>query len=291
MYDARKGGAASENEAKPWAFGLVALMVVVVVFFGVWKGPDLLNGGSGDASAAMTGERAIIARVFPEPREQGIILKMAQLDPIGYADFAQGFERGDSPDQIRADYTVWTERFTIENLHLLAVMDVKYLNQLIDLTVDKLRDLEASGSRYCSMSFYTALEQRGEAAAMTEASRIAAMAQTPGNPLYEYAVRANEIVLEGMIEARSNPKEYGELDKSDMSRIRDSAMSLMMAPEFQMMMSGREPTPAQLSKINACAVGREFIVAFDGINDRTKGRLWQTALRQGGDLSSLAAMR
>ncbi len=287
MYDARSRVSTAGGGNELW-FGLGILALAAIVFLAVWKGPDLLSGSG--AGLRNDPERMRIAAVFPDERMQDVILSMKQIDPAGYADFARGFDRGDTAVAMQVSFTEWNQLFYISNMDTLAYIDMKYVDRVMEVSRERLRAMSAEGSRWCKGATYIAYQSMPQHRIEAEIKRLIAGADKPGTPLYEFNLEMNLIMVEAIAEAKRKPKHYGKPGADDMMTMVMTAEGLKKAPEFAMFRSGREPTPSQIASADVCKMGSKLLKVAIALPKSTKGKLWQAGLTgefQPGGLTGL----
>jgi|GEM_PF-3294004 len=289
MYDARGRTIAAGGGNELW-FGLGILAVAAIVFLAVWKGPDLMSGG-GAAKFAGGPERARVAAVFPDERMQDVILSMKEIDPVGYADFARGFDRGDTTATMQVGFTEWNQLFYISNMDALAYIDMKYVDRVMAVSRERLRALSAEGSRWCKGSTYIAYQRMPQHRVQEELKRLVAGADKPGTPLYEFNLEMNLIMVEAIAEAKRKPKHYGKPGTDDMMTLVMTAEGLKKAPEFAMFRSGREPSPSEIARADVCLMGSKLLKVAIALPKSTKGKLWQAGLTGEFKPDGLAGLR
>jgi hypothetical protein len=286
MYDARSRMTAPGGGNELF-FGLGILVVAAVVFLAVWKGPDIFSGGGMGADP----ERARIAEVFPDARMQDVILGMKEVDPAGYAEFARGFDRGDTPVAMRANFTEWNELFYISNMPTLAYIDMKYVDEVMELSRDALKSLSAQNSRWCSGGTYLAYQGMSESRIQSEMKRLISGADRPGTPLYEFSLEMNLIMVEAIQQAQRKPKRYGKPGSDDMMTLMMTVQGLQKSPEFAMFRSGRQPTPSQIASADVCKMGSRLLKVAIALPRSTKGKIWQASLTGELDPGGMAGLR
>ncbi|MEM6535906.1 MAG: hypothetical protein AAF613_09730, partial [Pseudomonadota bacterium] len=157
-------------------------------------------------------------------------------------------------------------------------MDVTYVNELIDLSSDAMRQLSSSRSKWCKAGTYEKMQYMSEKQAMEFGQSFFDY----GTPFYTYAVRVNTILFNGVADARKSPARYGKLTSSDEAALQSLMFSMMMDPEVQSLMamgSGRMNTQA-LARVDLCKLGLAGIDAVAKLPNETKGRLWAEGMRQ-----------
>lgn len=283
MYDARgRTGANGGSGGSELWFGVGLVAVVLLSFLAVWKGPDLLSGRGGRGADP---ERARLAAVFPDERMQDVIIGMKNLDPAGYADFAYGLDRGDSPDAMQSSFTEWSELFYINNMTTLAGMDMKYLDEVLDVMIDATQDLSDARSSWCQGGTFIRMQTQSPAALERQMDALMATSNRPGTPLYDFNVEMNLIMVKAIDQSRRKPKRYGEMGTGDMITLASAFKALQKAPELRALQN-RNASASDLANVDMCKLGRRFLKVFRSLPKDTKGRLWHTAL-SGKGLDSL----
>lgn len=280
MYDARNGGGASGQSAL--LFNIAMIGVVAIAFFGVLLWPQSEpNNPAGTILAEQDAENAILT-VLKDKETKDYVAALTRLSPAAAKrldrEATKAIESGASKQEVAL---LVNESFNYdldEVLKQMPSLNVKYINQTIDLTRNGMRRLTSSRSKWCKASTYEKMQHMSQ----TQAMKFGQSFFDYGTPFYKFALETNTILFNGAAEARQSPVRHGKLTSADEAALQSLMFTMMMDPEVQnlMAMGSGEPNAQALAQIDICKLGLAGIDAVAKLPDATKGRLWAEGMRQ-----------
>lgn len=273
MYDARGKTGPFGSDA---LFGVLTLCVVAFAFLAVWKGPDLMGGGSAPVSAMA----AVPAEAAPasagSPQEQRYLAALAALSPQIHSDLerrlsADGLDRA----AMRLALQEAGARAFMEHAANLPHVAVDDLDRMLERVIGELEKASRSGSELCKGSMLAKLEGMAPAKLQRELGR-AGLDMDAADAL---SLELGADALEMLARARSNPARHGKLTARDETALQGLAMSLMADPQIMQAMMASSEREA-MAGMDVCALGVSALSAVRDLPDGTKGRAWAAMFDQ-----------
>ncbi len=294
MYDARNNKGSVDSNA---GFAVIAILVVAAAFFLALKLPFGSNGsvqaatGAGSGMVSGTGH---LEATFKSRSAKAYLTALKEVDPATYGQLETQIARagGSRAKQMQTLIESSTDVFKA-NADVLVKADSRHFDAILMLTRDGLRQASRSRSKWCRGSQYTALEGMSPLAAQQFGQQIMDLAE----PMQDFALQTNTLLLEAVRDARLRPVNHGELNRADKAAMQGLMMSVISDPQIMPLMmqaqTGADPKDL-LAKVNVCEVGITAVLALKTLPQGTKGRLWAEAVRQArdgkGDLSQLKGL-
>ena len=272
MYDARGGGSSSNGTM----FGLAVGGVIVAAFAAVFFWPT----GNAGSNTNVIANGVQVHAAFESEEEQAFAKTLRKVDEASYLRLEKRFQNGGVAASKRHEIMM-EEILTVAMDHIgdLARSDVKYFTAMIDDVNNGLKSASRSGEKLCKGSTYTSLQNMNE----VQVGRFLEREILSKKEIREFALKLNRRMLEAILEARKNPKNYGPMQASDQRAVQNMARKLMFQPEFlgiaMSMNSGRNPEAA-LAKIDVCELGHVVLRTINQLPEQTKGRIWAQAIAE-----------
>jgi len=173
--------------------------------------------------------------------------------------------------------------------------DVKYFDQSLNVIKVGLSRLSSNSPRYCSASYYTALENGNPDEMLADLSGLFEYDSVG----YQFALDLSKVVLEGVENGRKSPNRYGRLTEDDQQAVQGLAMRMMSNPKIANVMRIQTLPEAQQKRamglLNVCDISNEIIAGLLSLPQDTKkramGELSRTAKsdNMGQSLQDMAA--
>ncbi|MGB3624626.1 MAG: hypothetical protein WA989_02290 [Henriciella sp.] len=282
MFDARN---VSEKSGGGLVFGLLTIALVSALFFGVLFFPSLTGPGKSEVPGmAETPASTSLAAAFDDQPTLDYIQKLRATFPSAATDLERTLERASArgADKVELGLLVLQagHQEIAGSIDRLAKADVRYFNQILDLSVEGLNDLSSSGAPYCKgsdlITFASLSDQQLYAAAFDRVGH--------GAGLYNYGLEMNGVILDAIRAARANPRNYSRLTSADERAAQTLAFSLMTDPQIMKLLTLEGTSRAQMDEamrdVNFCDLGVSIIRKVDALPEDTKGRLWGELWRQ-----------
>lgn len=158
------------------------------------------------------------------------------------------------------------------DLGYLMRADVAYLDKLLAMLQTGATSLSREAPQYCKLSAYETLQ----ANTIGQLSTDMASNFSYGSRGYDWLVRFDRILLEGIEDGRNNPKSHGRLRPADLKVLQTMGTQVMSERHLSKLAKLRsEPPPARrdaIANMNLCEMLAEALTAVNRLPDETKGR-------------------
>lgn len=182
----------------------------------------------------------------------------------------------------------------LENAHdILFKADVKYFDEILNVTKTGLARLSAHAPKFCRISHYEALATSGSDDALTE---FLAMLDYDSAG-YKFGIEFNQVLLEGIEDGRKSPNKYGRMTSEDERAFQALMMRMMSNSKVKIAMQVQSMPPAEqkraFAKLNICDLSNEVIAGVQSLPQDTKKRVMgeMSRMAESGELGgSLSGM-
>lgn len=278
MYDARKysgGGSLKDG----MAFGLFVVLAALVSFLAAFNMPGILPSSADqtaeiidanangkltlpdvDASRLDAALRKFDADLHAKATARMATVTDTTLEAMGEAFFE---EVGAGLATKRSDF---------------ANMPIRYLNQVINLSRDRLSRAEKSKNAWCSGSSYKDFMGITDPAQLAFVSgQMSEKMASTNIALSQYVVDASAILLEGATAARRSPTQLGPVSDQDEAALQGLILSLVTDQQVMPLMLAAQQgnLDSSLDSLNICSLGVTAITAVRTLPEETKGRVWK----------------
>lgn len=261
-------------------------VVVTAIIFALIAYPAL-SGGDGRTEVAATLEPeddTPLADLVEDARTQTYLNTLDATFPASanelQAALINARRRGADDAEINLMILQAATGEIMANLDRLSRADVGYLNEILSLTSERLETLNGSGEPYCQGSDLV----RFAGLAEQDLYRTVFEYLETGDPLYEYLLDVNAILLDAIRDARSDPQVYARPGQSDMNALQTLGLSIITDPDITLLLTtegkSRTEMDEALDSVNFCTLGTRMIGRVQNLPEQTKGRIWYEGLRQ-----------
>lgn len=278
--DGGKGKAASGGT---WIVAAAFVLALAVTGF-LFAWPSLTGGQISDevASDREAEAEAALAELGEDPLTRTYFRKLDSAFPAEARQLREtllvALERGVPEGEIGVLLLQAGSEPIMQSLQRLSKADIRYANEVMELTRSRLEGLSASGAPYCMGTDLVAYAELAE----QEAYLLLQSYLAPGEPLYDYSLETLTILLDAVIDARIRPQNRGYPSRADMSALQtlgtgalfDSDLTLLLTTEGK----SRREMDAALETVNFCDLGVRMIQRVENLPEMTKARLWTTGL-------------
>ncbi|MEL7130179.1 MAG: hypothetical protein AAGK23_11590 [Pseudomonadota bacterium] len=285
MYDAR--GPSNEEKMGHLGFAIIVLAIVVGAFLLVLKGPNLFGSSQEVAQRTSDGLLGALPGVDMARLDQALLA----FDPDAHMAISTAI-RGEQTDPQALQTLMVSELMPALQAKgpILAKSDVRYFDEILTLTQDRLRVAAGSGSKWCTGGSYIpyidAMEDNPEGAIQ---DLVADMGEKTMIAISQFTVDLATLLLEAGVDAEKNPAEYGELTPQDNAVLQGVMFSMMADPQIISLMVAQQ-AGADLNTaaagLNACSLGLTGILAARTLPEDTKARAWAALMSGQTDVSS-----
>ena len=282
MYDAR---GAETKSGGGLIFGLLTFGVVSALFFGVLMFPSLTGPGTREVPGVAEAEPdVVLASVLDDAPTQAYLQKLRMTFPSVAEELKRDVVKAQArgADEVELGLIVLQagSRDLADSVDRLSRADVRYFDQILDLTQSGLSELSRSGAPYCKGSdliiFANLSDQQLYQAVFDRVGH--------GAGLYDYALEMKGIMLDGVRDARAAPTLYGPPNSSDMQALQALGISLMTNPEIMRLMTTEGKSRREMDKVledvNFCDLGASIAAQVDNLPGETKARAVSQFLRE-----------
>ena len=279
-FDARKAQKASASGQQNALFALITLTVVCGAFFAVLSLPHKAAGHD----TPLNGQVSAVTIDMPDlPGEaaESYFIALGQVDPKAQADLSGKLARAAKSEDEAVTELIMAHAETVLRDYAddLGRADTKHLDDILDMTRNRLRDASRKRSKWCSATRYADL-------ADIEFKEPAVFEQTMSEfqaPLRDYSFEVMTGLMLAINDAREHPVQRGELTRADEAALQGMMMSIMADPDvLPLMVSLQSGGDAKktLKGVNVCNLGATAVTAAKTLPQETKGRLLAEAARQ-----------
>ena len=292
MYDARGGSNGTGNNL---GFALIVIAVVVGAFVAAFKGPDLLGGGSNSGASSVLSANASGELKLPGLDTDRLDAALLAYDPALHASVTRqlsgtnlaGLERVSEDIAREISVHIARDRATF------AQMDMRYVDEIVNMTRDGLRSASRGKNRWCQGSSYAEFTNITSEAEITRLGNRLGRELGLANPaVAQYSLNVASILLEGGVDARHNPVRYDAMTPQDEAALQGAMFSLIADPQIMQLMmagqTGRDPEEV-LASIDVCSLANSLVSAARTLPEDTKGRLWAASIRGNGNFADLGS--
>ncbi|MEO0884004.1 MAG: hypothetical protein AAFY34_14920 [Pseudomonadota bacterium] len=283
MYDARKykgGGSLKDG----MAFGLFVMLAALVSFLVAFKVPDLFASASADPAARVIDANASGELTFPDIDASRLDAALRRYDvDLHAAATARLASATDTTLDGMGDLLVDELAVALAaDQELFARMPIRYLNEVINLSRDRLYKAERRKNPWCKGSSY------GDFMGVTDPSQLSLIGDRmrqdmadANAALAQYVVDAGAILLEGAVAARRSPTQLGPVTDQDNAALQGMVVSLVTDEQVMPLMLAAQQGDADgaLEQLNICSLGVTAITAVRTLPEETKGRVWGQIMR------------
>ena len=162
----------------------------------------------------------------------------------------------------------------LEGAHeVLFKADVKYFDKVLNVTKIGLARLSKRSPKFCRTSHYESLANSNPEDALTE---FMAMLKYDSAG-YQFALKLNQVLLEGIEDGRKSPNKYGRLNTKDEQSLQALVIRMTKNPKLANVMRIQSLPPAEqvqaMRSLNVCEISSEVISGVLGLPQDTKKRL------------------
>ncbi|KCZ85096.1 hypothetical protein HAD_05425 [Hyphomonas adhaerens MHS-3] len=279
-FDARKANSASASGRQNALFALITLTVVCGAFFAVLSLPQNAAGHDtplGDRVSSLT----IDMPDLPGEAAEAYFIALGKVDPEAQMALSGEIMQAGKLDEAAVTGLVMAHAETVLRDHAgeLAQADTKHVDDILDMTRNKLRTASRKRSKWCDAGRYADL-------ADIEFQKPDVFEQTLAEvkaPLNDYSFDVMTGLMIAIEDARTHPVERGEMTRADEAALQGMVMSIMADPDvlplIVSLQSGGDARKA-LKGVNVCNLGATAVTAAKTLPQETKGRLLAEAARE-----------
>lgn len=279
-FDARKANSASASGRQNALFALITFGVVCGAFFAVLSLPQKAAGNDtplGDRVSSLTIEMPNL----PGEAAEAYFISLGHVDPKAQVALAGQITRAGKLDDDAITTLVMAHAETVLRDHAgeLAQADTKHIDDILDMTRDKLRRASRKRSKWCDAGRYADL-------ADIEFETPDVLEQTLADfkaPLTDYSFEVMTGLMIAIADSRDHPVTRGEMTRADEAALQGMVMSIMADPDvlplIVSLQSGGDARKA-LKGVNVCNLGATAVTAAKTLPQETKGRLLAEAARE-----------
>jgi len=166
----------------------------------------------------------------------------------------------------------YSEDWEKDAKHLLRA-DVKYFDQMLRMTQSGFATLSSQAPRYCRLAQYQRFEHMDPDDIASEMSAFFEY----GTQGYQWVMRFNLVVLEGIEDGRKSPNKYDRLNANDQRALQGKMLKLMNRPQIAQMMQLQFKSEAEqrraMMNMNMCALANDVLGVMTTLPTETKTRL------------------
>lgn len=279
-FDARKTQTASASGRQNALFALIILVVVCGAFFAVLSLPHKAAGPEtplGERVSSVT----IDMPALPGEAAEAYFVALGRVDQGAQSALSSRIARAGKLDDDAAAELIMAHAETVLREHAddLGRADTRHIDDILDMTRDKLRKAARKRSKWCDAARYADMAE-------IEFERPADFEQALAEfkaPLRDYSFEVMTGLMIAIEDAREHPVQRGELTRTDEAALQGMVMSVMADPDVLPLMvslqSGSDARKA-LKGVNVCNLGATAVTAAKTLPQETKGRLLAEAARQ-----------
>ncbi len=289
MYDARSNKSSSGGNV---GFALIAIGVIAAVFIAVLLMPSSNGkaGGPKALAASVDTSSQTLEAVFEGRAAKTYLAALGKVDPGAVNELERRVQKRRASDVPILILNEHISDVMAAHADTLAQANAKHLDGMLVLTRDRLRDASRSRSKWCEGSHYAAMTEMSEPEMMAFVEEMT----TLNEPVQDFILRMNTLMLEAILDARENPVRHGALNASDEAAMQGLVMSMVSDPQVMPLImqtqAGASPESV-LAKLNICELGATAMLAIKTLPQDTKGRVWAEAIRNsGGGLDQLKGL-
>jgi hypothetical protein len=164
------------------------------------------------------------------------------------------------------------------------------VDRLLVLTQKRLKEAARSKTPWCSGAQYAGV-MSGD---MSKVEALGEQMTQAEGPLQAYSLEMMSLLMEAILEGRSEPMQHGPVTTIDEAALQGVMMSLISEPQIVPILmaanTGADPEP-MIKALNVCDLGATAIVAVKTLPQDTKGRVWSQLVKDaelgGADLRQL----
>ncbi len=277
-FDARNARSASGQQNV--LFALLTLTVVCGAFFAVLSLPHKA-AGHGSPLEERVSSLANGLPILPGEAAEAYFVALGNVDPDAQVALSGEIMRAGALDADTVTGLIMAHAGTVLRDHAgdLAQVDTKHIDDILDMTRNKLRAASRKRSKWCDVARYADLadidfqttDVFGQALTDTKA------------PLNDYAFDVMTGLMVAIEDARTHPVERGEMTRADKVAVQGMVMSIMADPDvLPLIVSLRSGGDARetLKGVDVCNLGATAVAAAKTLPQETKGRLLAEAARQ-----------
>lgn len=192
-----------------------------------------------------------------------------------------------SNDQAQAINITFTETQALisANSDLLANADVRYVDAMLALTRNGLKNAIDINSPYCQGIHYSAL---GEAPYKFRNTLMVATSFASQVPkMGQYSADMATLMLQAAVNARTSAIPHGPLTNIDKATIEGVLVSLEGDPNLKQLLQAylsKQPLSPSLTNMDVCQAGATVISAISTLPQDTKVRLWANMFGDGNPI-------
>ena len=279
-FDARKANTASASGQQNALFALITLVVVCGAFFAVLSLPHKAAGTDTPLDQRVSSV-TIDMPDLPGEAAEAYFIALGKVDPDAQMALSGKIAKAGKLDDEAVTTLVMAHAETVLRDHAgdLALADTKHLDNILDMTRDRLRSASRKRSKWCDAGRYADL-------ADIEFKQPADVEQSLAEfkaPLLDYSYDVMTGLMVAIEDARENPVKRGEMTRADEAALQGMMMSIMADPDvLPLMMSLQSDGDAKkaLKGVDVCRLGATAVTAAKTLPQETKGRLLAEAARQ-----------
>ena len=279
-FDARKANTASASGQQNALFALITLVVVCGAFFAVLSLPHKA-AGNGTPLEQRVSSLTLDMPDLPGEAAEAYFIALGKVDPDAQQALSGRIARAGKMDDDAVTTLVMAHAETVLRDHAgeLALADTKHLDDILDMTRDRLRTASRKRSKWCDAGRYADL-------ADIEFEKPAVFEQTLAEfkaPLNDYSFDVMTGLMVAIEDAREHPVKRGEMTRTDEAALQGMMMSIMADPDVLPLMvslQSGEDAKKTLKGVNVCNLGATAVTAAKTLPQETKGRLLAEAARQ-----------
>ncbi|MEM6411913.1 MAG: hypothetical protein AAF683_10310 [Pseudomonadota bacterium] len=277
MYDARKhtgGGSLKDG----MAFGLFVMLAALVSFMLAFNAPNLFAASAND-SLRVVQSNADGKLSLPDIDTDRLDTALRNYDPALHAAATARLASVSSTtiEDMGEALVAELGLSLADGQEDFARMPIRYLNEVIGLSRDRLSRAERRRNPWCAGSSYRAFIGDATPAEMSLASDRMSKDMARSNvALAQYFADVSAILLEGAAAARQSPTQLGPVTDQDEAALQGVVMSLITDEQVMPLMLAAQSgdIDGALDTLNICSLGATVVTAIRTLPEETKGRVW-----------------